>query len=296
MAWVAHDYFQTLHTPEPLTPACSLAQQNFLWEVSHSYSCLPQPVDPISGPFSSNETFALKDKMPSSAPGPDGIHYGFWKALAARIKSGSNEPDPPESFWDVFTALSNHIGAFGSNRCGFKDANLSMFFKKGDPTLPANYRPISSMNTDCKMYTNLVNTRLAWWAVSHLHPDQKGFVPGRHIQEHTRLASAVSHACNRDGVPSSIVSLDQAKAYDRVDQKWLISVLQAMALPTDLVRIIRDIIHGCRTRVRINSGYSAFYSLRRGVRQGDPLSCLLFNFSIEPLAMRLRRHLSGLST
>jgi len=174
-------------------------------------------------------------------------------------------------------------------------ANISLFYKKGDPTMVSNYRPISSMNTDCKMYTNLINAQLAPWAVSKLHPDQKGFVPGRLMNEHTRLASEVAHLCDATGTPGYIVGLDQAKAYDRVDQRWLLKVLSAFGLPADLVLLISDLTDSCRSRVRINSGYSPYFTLKRGVRQGDPLSCLLFNFSIEPLAIRLREQVLGLS-
>ena len=159
----------------------------------------------------------------------------------------------------------------------------------------ANYHPISSMNTDCKMYTNLVNARLAPWAMHKLHTDQKGFVPLRYITEHTRLCSEVAHLCNKTGTPGYIVSLDQAKAYDRVDSSLLLRMMDAMGLPGDLLHMISDILTNCRTRVRINGGYSGFFSLRRGVRQGDPLSCLLYDFSIEPMGMRLRHAISGVS-
>jgi len=150
------------------------------------------------------------------------------------------------------------------------------------------------MNTDCKMYTNLINGRLAPWAVAKLHPDQKGFVPGRLMSDHTRLASEVAHLCDTTETPGLIVGLDQAKAYDRVDQCWLLSVLVAFGLPADLIMLISDLTSDCRSRVRINSRYSPYFLLKRGVRQGDLLSCLLFNFSIEPLAIRLRRHVRGL--
>jgi len=172
---------------------------------------------------------------------------------------------------------------------------VSLFFKKGDPTLVSNYRPISSMNTDCKMYTNLVNARLAPWAMAKIHEDQKGFVPGRLMKEHTRLASEVAHLSDASNSPGYIVSLDQAKAYDRVDQAWLLKVLCALRVPGELVALIGDITSRSRSRVRINSGYSGWFTLRRGVRQGDPLSCLLFNFSLEPLAMRLWRVVKGIS-
>jgi len=68
-----------------------------------------------------------------------------------------------------------------------------------------------------------------------------------------------------------------------------------MGLPRCLVGLVQDVLPGCRSRVQINSGYSGWFRLRRGVRQGDPLSCLLFDFSIEPLAMRLRDAVRGIS-
>src|SRR5260221_828294 len=68
-----------------------------------------------------------------------------------------------------------------------------------------------------------------------------------------------------------------------------------MGVSSELVSLIRDITYKCRSRVRINGGYSRPFTLARGVRQGDPLSCLLYDFAIEPLGMRLRPSISGLS-
>src|SRR5258706_8097797 len=150
------------------------------------------------------------------------------------------------------------------------------------------------MNTDCKMYTNLVNGRISPWAVTKIHPDQAGFVPGRLITDHTRLASEVAHLSNSTGTDGYIVSLDQAKAYDRTDISWLLRVLSAMGILEDLVSLIEDVTHNCRTRVRINSGLSSPFVLNVGLQQGDPLSPILYDFSIEPLGMRMRQHLIGI--
>lgn len=293
MVQIARSYFFQLHTPEPQSAPCLLAQSSLLDEVFSAHSDIPTPDGILSGPFTLEEAAPLTESMPNTAPGPDGLPYSFWKSLSAKIDS-CNSSSPLAAlpgFWESFIALANDVKSHGSSRCRFKDANISMFYKKGDPTLPANYQPISSMNTDCKLYTNLVNNHLSPWAVSKLHPDQIGFVPGRYITDHTRLAYEVAHLADHTGTNGFLVSLDQAKAYDRVDQRWLISVLTNMGVDADLRRAIADIISGCSSRVRINGGYSTCFSLR----QGDPLSCLLFNFSIEPLAMHLRSTLRGFS-
>ena len=302
MVQIARSYFWKLHTPEANPPDRVALQSTILEEVKHTYGNAPPPTDITTGPFTVGETHNLVRHMNASAPGPDGIQYGFWKALSVRIKHNNAQAHAGvtgysrlKEFWTSFTEMANDVKVFGSSQCGFKNANISMFYKKGDPTLAKNYRPISSMNTDCKLYTNMVNYRLSGWAAAKIHTDQKGFIPGRFITEHTRLAYEVAHLSDLTGTNGYIVSLDQAKAYDRVDLPWLIKVLTAMRVDAELVTDIRNIVFGCNSRVRINSGYSTYFSLRRGLWQGDPLSCILYNFSIEPLAMRLRKVVVGIS-
>ena len=295
MVMVAHSYFRDLHTPEPLSAWRRDLQDSILREVAAVYAAVPTPLGSVSGPFLASELPALRRVMHNTAPGPDGIPYSFWKSLESRVASLPATNPPLKPFWHAFLDLANDVKANGSSCCSFKLANVSLFFKKGDPTLVKNYRPISSMNTDCKLYTNLVNNRLSPWAVSKLHDDQKGFVPGRLITDHTRLASSVCHLACSTGTNGYIVGLDQAKAYDRVDHAWLLRVMSRMGLDPDLILCISDIISGCSSHVRINGGYSPTFRLQCGVRQGDPLSCLLFNFSIEPLAMRLRSVVQGIS-
>ena len=128
-----------------------------------------------------------------------------------------------------------------------------------------------------------------------LHTDQKGFVPLRYITEHTCLCSEVTHLCNQTGTPGYIISLDQAKAYNHVNSTLLLRTMEAMGLPADLLCMIKDILADCCTCVCINRGYSSSFSLCCGVRQGDPLSCLLYDFSIKPMGMHLRKAISGIT-
>jgi len=290
MVEITRSYFVDLHTPEPNPLEPLAVKAALLEEVAQAYSGLPPPEDPVSGPFTVEEVQAIWKRMPNTAPSPDGIQYSFWKALATRTEDQDLVP-----FWDTLLALTNDLHACGTDRCGFKDANISLFYKKGNPTLTKNYRPISSMNTDCKMWSNLINGRLAAWAVVKIHPDQKGFVPSRYITEHTHLAVEVAHLSDATRKNSYIVSLDQAKAYDCTDLPWLVTILTVMGVCKDLIALVKDHTHRCRARVRINSGYSSPFHLLQGVRQGDPLSCLLYAFSLEPLGHRLRTKIHGIS-
>ena len=295
MLHITHQHFAVLHTPRTMTMDRSHSQYILLSEIATEYGPKPGPSNVHSGEFSMAEILDLRSKMPNTAPGPDGIQCGFYKALASKLDLLISSGYAYTSFWEVFHSLANDVCPNGSNRCNFKLANLSLFYKKCDPTLVSNYHPISSMNTDCKMYTNLINGRICPWAIKKIHSDQAGFIPGRLITDHTRLASEVAHLANSTGVDSYIVSLDQAKAYDCTDLSWLLRVLNAMGIPDNLVSLIDDITSGCRTHVRINSGLSTSYILNLGLRQGNPLSPMLYDFSIEPLGMRMRQHLRGIS-
>ena len=146
MLHIAQQHFAALHTPPAMTTLCSRSQLALLQEISSEYGPNPGPSSSPKGDFSVAEIVALKPRMPNTAPGLDGLPYGFYKALASKLDFLISSGQQAASFWDVFRSLTNEICANGSNRCDFKLANLSLFYKKGDPTLVSNYQPISSMN------------------------------------------------------------------------------------------------------------------------------------------------------
>jgi len=98
MASVAKEYFESLHTPEPLLVDRLASQRLLLQELREEYSGRPDPTDVSIGPFTAEEVFALKKKMPNTAPGPDGIPYDFWKKLASLLDSMQKESSPPPVF------------------------------------------------------------------------------------------------------------------------------------------------------------------------------------------------------
>ena len=91
------------------------------------------------------------------------------------------------------------------------------------------------------------------------------------------------------GINGLIVALDQEKAYNKIDHKYLWETLGKFGLPEQFINIIKSLYQNAETRVMINRVLSSPYKVVRGVRQGDPLSCLLFDLAIEPLAAVLRK-------
>jgi len=131
MAGVSRDYFKELHRPEPLVGNRTQAQDALLLEVGEAYGRLPGPVDFEVGPFTDGEVLALQDKMPNTAPGPDGIPYDFWKRLRTLLQGLGDSPDPPPPFgvcsgtWRMTCGLGDPPGA------GSRTLTSAYFTKKG---------------------------------------------------------------------------------------------------------------------------------------------------------------------
>ena len=154
-----------------------------------------------------------------------------------------------------------------------------MTFKKGDHLDARNWHPISPLNIDCKIAACAIAGRLL--KVIHLvvEKDQTCGVPGRYDS------------------PVAILSLDQEKAFDRVDWGFMLSTLRTMGFGESFVNWVRLFYTNVQSAVNVNGYLSSFFSLSRGVHQGCPLSPLLYVLVSEVLAVNIRANplIKGLS-
>ena len=161
-------------------------------------------------------------------------------------------------------------------------------FKKKDPTDIKNYRPIIVLNTDYKFLTKVLALQLMESADTLIHEDQAGFVLRRSIFNHIQLAKAILNYAEIVGEDGAIVALDQEKAYDRIHHDYLWKVLETFNIPAPFIKTVKALYSHAHTHVAINGILSRPFRVSQGVRQGDPLSCPLFDLAIEPLACLIR--------
>lgn len=234
---------------------------------------------------------ALKESANGTAAGVNGLPYEYWKLLQ-KTKSEDKKSKKYEDLNIIksLTAVYADIEENGVDpKSEFATGWMCPLYKKGDKRLIGNYRPITLLNTDYKIYTKALALKLAKVAPHIVHKNQAGFMPGRSITDQVRLARLMvnyGEATEQNGL---IVALDQEKAYDKVRHDYLLRVLEEYNLPEKFIRTVESLYSDAETTVMINGVASAPYKVSRGVRQGDPLSCLLFNLAIEPLANMLRR-------
>ena len=235
---------------------------------------------------------ALRFSKNGTAPGLDGIQYEVWKTLHERyIEDSRFEERAAFDVMRVLQAAFNDIQTHGvCEATKFSDGWMSPIYKeKGERTKVVNYRPITLLNTDYKLLTKVLTIQLASVAPDIIHPSQAGFVPGRKLRNHTQLAHMIMHWAEANEVNGAIVALDQEKAYDKVAHDYLWRVLECFGIPAEYIAVVQALYAKAETSVMVNGVLSSPYRVYRGVRQGDPLSCLLFDLAIEPLSAMIRK-------
>lgn len=149
---------------------------------------------------------------------------------------------------------------------------VCLLAKKGLLDSLKNWRPISLINTDAKVFTRILSSRLISSASSLITPYQTGFVGGRFISDNGLLMKLVMEQARLSSSSSIGLLLDQEKAYDRVHPLYLRSVLLRFGIPATLVDCIERLFFSTYLHINVNGFLTDSISQRRGLKQGDPLS------------------------
>jgi ribonuclease HI/exonuclease III len=261
----------------------------------------PTQQQEMAQPISTEEIRTeLMNTKNGKSPGPSGIPYEFWKHWEKLRPKGKREkPSKNASEWktllhelDIIDTMSHvfkDIWENGLHNNTFNKGVMTLLYKKKDRQNIANYRPITLLNSDYKLYTKAISARLGKIAQTLIHPDQQGFIPKRGLQDATRLSRMMVDYCSILNKNGCIVSLDQEKAYDRIAHDYLWLVLYHMRFPKSFIALVQQLYSNAETTVIINGMTSNINILvNRGLRQGDGMSCLLFDIAIEPLASAIR--------
>ena len=218
---------------------------------------------------------ALKN---NKSPGSDGFTTEFYKFFWPNIKHFVH---------DSFIAA-------------FENGTLSIDQRRGiltllpkadkDLRLLKNWRPLSLLNTDYKILTKLLATRLQKVLPNIISEDQTGYLKGRYIGENIRTILDLFEYTNPKIDPGIILFLDFEKAFDTISWEFLFDALKAFNFGDVIINWIKVIYNNPLCCVT-NNGYSSqFFQISRGIRQGCPISALLFIIVAEIMSINLRNH------
>ena len=151
-----------------------------------------------------------------------------------------------------------------------------------------NWRPISLLNIDYKIATKTIARRISKFLPKLINEDQTGYIKGRYIGQNIRLIEDILQVTSLEDIPGLAIFIDFKKAFDSIDWHFLSNTLEAFNFGPQLKRWITTFYNGCSSCVINNGHASDFFSLQRGVRQGCPLSGVLFTLCAEILANAIR--------
>ncbi|KAG5357098.1 LINE-1 reverse transcriptase-like protein [Yarrowia sp. C11] len=235
----------------------------------------------LEAPFTEKEVYeALKAAQHKSAPGMDGFSYKFYMNCWEELK---------DLLLEVF-----ELAASGTPVSRTRNTSvIRLLAKDGDPTNITNYRPISLINTELKIFTHVINRRIQQHLDSLVHPAQTGFIPGRTIQTNLDL---MDHYYNVYGRRKGwyMGLLDFRKAYDSISQEWIIAVLENVGFKSRMINCVKSIQSEAASMINIRGVLSDYIPIESGVRQGCPLSPTLFALAIDPFIRTLEKRLAGL--
>ena len=182
----------------------------------------------------------------------------------------------------------NTCYASGSLSLSQRRGVISLVFKRGDRLDARNWPPITLLNVDYKLASRVLADRLLKVFPVVVGKDQTCGVPVRFIGENVALLRDIVDYTSFFNVPAAVLSLDQGKAFDRVDWSFMLATLSKMSFGPSFCHWVRLFYRGVQSCVNVNGYLSPFFVLSRGVRQGCPLSPLLYVLDSEVLAFNIR--------
>ena len=239
---------------------------------------LPPTAAKCSAAVSAEEILATMRTRPTGkSPGPDRIPNIFYRTFAAELGP----------FLEEVLAESRAKGALPPT---FLQGITSVLYKKKDPDDPRNYRPITLLNTDYKIFTRILADRMNEAVKQFVSPDQNGFTPEGFIGENTmRLHLLKAHAeCQK--MDAFFLFLDMEKAFDRCDWEYMLRAMKELGFDDsfiDCIALFYSHDQPPTRQVHLNGHLGSSFPLASGVAQGCPLSPLLFLLITEAFTRRV---------
>ncbi|KAK4518783.1 uncharacterized protein ATC70_009006 [Mucor velutinosus] len=270
MQTAASSFYDTLYSSDPV----DIASIESLCNTIPDSDTIPDDAHTIlQQPFTYADllTGTHRTKFQSS-PGIDGLPYPILNVIF-------NHPKAAKLSVQVFNDALN-LGIFPSS---WLQTCICLLPKSGDLSNLKNWRPLSLICCDAKIFTRLLNQRLMPFMNKIICPQQSGFMPGRFIGDNGMILHNTRLIAAETSSDSIALLLDQEKAYDRIHPDYLRAVMQRFNMPTNIIHSLLTLFFSTQIHININGHISTDYiTQQRGIRQGDPISPLLFNIAFDP--------------
>ena len=215
--------------------------------------------------------------MPNSAPGSDKLTYN---QLIALDRSGM-------MLAEIYSVCIRDCRIPAK----WKTSHTILLYKGGDDSDIGNWRPIAIMLSIYKLFTAILAKRLRSVATALKTPDewrayltsveQTGYEQCEGCSEHVFQLSTVINRAVRLKQDVSVAWLDLANAFGSVPHEFIVKMMNQLGMPLSLIHLVEDMYLGSTTAVVTADDRTPDIPIRSGVKQGDPLSPILFCIVME---------------
>ncbi|KAK1325582.1 hypothetical protein QJS10_CPA01g01533 [Acorus calamus] len=155
-------------------------------------------------------------------------------------------------------------------------------------------RVISLCNTVYETITKILAVRLQCVLPKLIFPQQSAFVKGRNIVHSTMLAHELVQYMNSPSPKGrACIKVDLRKVFDSVRWDFLKEVLRSLNFPASWIQLILQCVQTASFSVLVNGSPVGFFQSKCGLRQGDPLSPLLFVLVMNALSYSIEAYVQA---
>ncbi|GJZ90403.1 RNA-directed DNA polymerase, eukaryota, reverse transcriptase zinc-binding domain protein [Tanacetum coccineum] len=176
---------------------------------------------------------------------------------------------------------------------GSNSAFITLIPKVSNPLFIKDYRPISLIGIHYKIVAKILANRLSKVIDSIISPEQSAFITRRQILDGPLILSETIDWYKKRKKKMMLFKVDFEKAFDSVSWRYLDYVLDKLGFGIKWRNWIKAELASARTSILINGSPTSEFSLKRGLRQGDPLAPFLFIIVMEGLHMAFNDGLSA---
>ncbi|KAK3543164.1 hypothetical protein QTP70_012267 [Hemibagrus guttatus] len=218
-------------------------------------------------------TEVVQQLLGGKAPGVDEIRPEYLKSL-----------DVVGLSW--LTHLCNIAWQSGTVPLDWVTGVVIPLFKKGDQRVCSNYRGITLLSLPGKVYSRVLERRVRPLVEPRIQEEQCGFRPSRGTLDQLYTLHRVLEGSWEFAQPVHMCFVDLEKAFDHVPRGILWEVLWEYGVHGPLLRAVRSLYNRSRSLVCIASCKSDLFPVHVGLRQGCPLSLVLFIVFMDRISRR----------
>lgn len=213
----------------------------------------------------------LKSMKTNTAAGPDGVTLRQWRSFD---RSGR-----------VLAALFRTFQVLGRMPSILKVAKTVLLPKTAEASECKDFRPITIGQVLSRIFSSLMADRFS--SAFSLHGSQRGFLPCNGTKENLAILDGLLRDGRSGKRNIAVAFLDLEKAFDSVGHKALGETLKRHLIDDRTAALVTDMYTDAYTRVQVGTSSTRELKIQRGVRQGDPLSPILFNLLLDPVFRQL---------